>query len=130
MGATGKAFRIESVAHGETVLSGPLEVRLRERIGWTPLAAGERGGVPGWVARREGYEAEVLATDLADALAAGAKATLTIVLKDAGGGNVTVSIAGMRRGPVEWLMERGPFTRRMVFRHEGEAGAGTLTVSA
>ena len=123
------SFHVAQVAHGAVELSGAIGGRVREHAEFLPLRAATLSGPAGRPLVAQDVEAEVELLNLDDDVAAGAKATLTFTLKEAGGGEAVVAVAGMRRAGVEWDFRSAPHLRRVRFVHEGPMTNSPISVT-
>ncbi|HYF49515.1 MAG TPA: hypothetical protein VEJ63_08920 [Planctomycetota bacterium] len=109
-------------------LGAPISAKLRELVEPLAIRAGHLNGPLAQAYVTQGIELEIITQDLDDNITPGAKGTITLTIKQSGGGTTTVALTGMKRAHAERNFAAPPHARKLRFIHEGPMSASPLTV--
>ncbi len=126
------AFEVTPPGGGSTTnvnLGKPAGARLNELVKFLEIRAGTLNGPAAQVPLAQGVEIEIDTLELDDNIAAGAKGTLTLTVKESGGGTATIALTRMKRGTVKRDLGRAPHIRTIQFVHEGAMSSSPLSVT-
>jgi hypothetical protein len=110
-------------------LGVPLWAKLRELSEPLAIRAGHLRGPLAQATITQGLELEIATQDLDDNVAQGAKGTITLTIRQSGGGTTTMTLTGMKRMEARRDLSSAPFARVLRFVHEGAMSASPLAIS-
>lgn len=110
-------------------LGRPLASRIKESARAQAIRAGTLAGPAALAQPIRSVEVELLTLDLDDNLVLGAKGTLALTIRQAAGGSQAMTIAGVKLCAVEREIKSPPYTRRLLFRHEGPLASSPIAVA-
>jgi len=108
-------YQIVSIVHGAITLNEPVGGSFDDIVQFIPIVFGEEEFAQAAPIQSQQVEAEATVYELLNNIPAGTVATLTFTLKEADGGNATVSATNMQRGTVNRDMNTPPYTKRTAF---------------
>ena len=109
-------------------LGAPISAKLREIVEPLAIRAGHLSGPLAQAYITQGVELDIVTQDLDDNIAAGAKGTVTLVIRQTGGGATTLTLTGMKRAAAERDFSAPPHARKLRFIHEGPMNVSPLSV--
>ena len=119
MAAADVTYQISALSHGGTSITEPVGASMDEIIQFLAVIFGANVWTQISPIQNQQIEAETVSLNLAAELTQGAKGTLSIALKQAGGTTLTTTITNMLFGSRHRDMNSAPYQKRMHFLNEG-----------
>lgn len=119
MASSGIAYQVSSFTHNVTELTEPFGCSIDEIIQFLSIVYGANVWTVVAPIQSQQMEAECVTLNLMAELTKGAKGTLSLAFKQAGGNTLTIAITNMLVGSIHRDGQSPPFQKRSHFLNEG-----------